>query len=70
MKKLRKFFRPMLVALTIAAIVGAAAFLVLNRANAGSQNTPQGIDGYNIGISGDVQVDLKNVQTHASDVQA
>jgi hypothetical protein len=70
MKKIRKFFRPMLVALTIATIVGATAFLVLNRANAGSQNTPQGIDGYNVGISGDVQVDLKNVQTHASDVQA
>ncbi|MBU2536937.1 MAG: hypothetical protein KKH22_00750, partial [Proteobacteria bacterium] len=70
MKNIRKFFRPMLVALTIVAIVGATAFLVLNRANAGSQNTPQGIDGYNVGISGDVQVDLKNVQTHASDVQA
>lgn len=71
MKKLRKYFRSMLVALTIVAIVGAAAFLVLNRANAGSQNTPQGIDGYNIGqVSGDVQVGLKNVQIHASDVQA
>ena len=71
MKKIRKYFRPMLVALTVITIIETAAFLVLNRANAGSQNTPQEIDGYNIGqVSGDVQVDLKDIQTHASDVQA
>lgn len=70
MKKIRKYFRPMLVALTVVTIIGAVAFLVLNRANAGSQNTPQIIDGYNTGqVSGNVQANLKNIQIHASDVQ-
>jgi hypothetical protein len=71
MKRFRKMFKPGLVALTVLSIIGAAAFLVLNRATAGSQNTPTGIVGYNAGqISGDILADLRSVQVHVSDVQA
>ncbi len=70
MKKISKYFKPMLVALTIITIIGAVAFLALNGVNAVSQNTPLGISGYNINqISGDVQVNLKNIVIHTSDVQ-
>lgn len=71
MKRFQKVFRPGLVALTVLSIIGAAAFLVLNRATAVSQNTPTGIVGHNAEqISGDILADLRSVQIHASDVQA
>lgn len=70
MKRLRKLFKPGLIALSVLAIIGSAAFLFLNRANAGSQNTPMGIAGYDVGqISSGGQADLKSVQIYASDVQ-
>lgn len=71
MKNISKYFRPMLVTLAVVTVIGATTFLALNSANAGSQNTPHGIDGYNVRqVSGNVQANLKNVQIHASDVQA
>lgn len=51
-------------------LIGCAAFLVVNKATAGSQNTPTAIVGYESqNISGDVLAELKSVQVHPNNVQ-
>lgn len=58
------------IALAILFVIGAT-FLFLKKASAESQNTSTGIVGYNAERRiDDIQVDLKNVQAHASDIQA
>lgn len=68
---MKKFqIKPRLVALTVLSIIGCAAFLVLNKATAGSQNTPTAIVGYDLQhISGNILADLKSVRVHPHDVQ-